>query len=220
MPTTLADKATLAIQQAIITGELEAGSKINEQALAAKYGISRGPLREALQTLEQQRLVVRQPNVGARVAALSLDELHQLYELRAVLESMACQLAAQHITTDLKQQLTRLIEQQSQAFQNGRDFHMSDDVDFHHCIIQASQNRYLQDSLTGGLYHLVRMYRYQCTGESRPTRAIEEHAAIAKAIIKGDGELASLLMKRHIQTGLKNTARKLQQKMEQELHND
>ncbi|GLS82126.1 GntR family transcriptional regulator [Paraferrimonas haliotis] len=219
-PITLADKATASLQQAIITGELEAGSKINEQALAAKYGISRGPLREALQSLQRQRLVVRLPHVGARVARMSLEELHELYELRAVLEGMACQLAAENVTPELTQQLQQLIQQQREQLTKGADFHVGADVDFHYCIIKASNNRYLQDSLTGGLYHLVRMYRFQCTGEQRPTKAIEEHAAIANAIISGDGELASLLMRRHIHTGLTNTASKLKNKIEQELSHD
>ncbi len=61
---TLVDQILVQIQTSIIKGELAPGSKINEQALALKYGISRGPTREALQLLERQRLVVRIPHVA------------------------------------------------------------------------------------------------------------------------------------------------------------
>ncbi|QYJ94086.1 GntR family transcriptional regulator [Shewanella spartinae] len=207
---TLADKALQAIQTSIIKGELPPGSKINEQMLAQRYGISRGPTREALLTLERRRLVVRIPHVGARVAQLSIDELNDLYRLRSVLEGMACELAAKHITPTALMQLQRLMDNQEAALAKGDTYFQQDgDVDFHYRIIRASGSRHLQETLIGNLYHLLRMYRYQCTSESRPTRAIAEHRRIVEAIAAGDGELASLLMRRHIEQGRINTEKRL-----------
>ncbi|QYJ97942.1 GntR family transcriptional regulator [Shewanella alkalitolerans] len=207
---TLADKALQAIQTSIIKGELAPGSKINEQMLAQRYGISRGPTREALLTLERRRLVVRIPHVGARVAQLSIDELNDLYRLRSVLEGMACELAAKHITPTALMQLQRLMDSQEAALAKGDTYFQQDgDVDFHYRIIRASGSRHLQETLIGNLYHLLRMYRYQCTSESRPTRAIAEHRRIVEAIAAGDGELASLLMRRHIEQGRINTEKRL-----------
>ncbi|WP_434086783.1 GntR family transcriptional regulator [Shewanella rhizosphaerae] len=207
---TLADKALQAIQTSIIKGELAPGSKINEQMLAQRYGISRGPTREALLTLERRRLVVRIPHVGARVAQLSIDELNDLYRLRSVLEGMACELAAKHITPTALMQLQRLMDSQEAALAKGDTYFQQDgDVDFHYRIIRASGSCHLQETLIGNLYHLLRMYRYQCTSESRPTRAIAEHRRIVEAIAAGDGELASLLMRRHIEQGRINTEKRL-----------
>lgn len=207
---TLADQILVQIQTSIIKGELPAGSKINEQALAEKYGISRGPTREALQTLERQRLVVRVPHVGARVAQLTVSELNDLYQLRSVLEGMACELAATRITPLQLEKLQNLLAIQEAALAKGDTYFQEEgDVDFHYQIIQASGNKHLQETLVGGLYHLLRMYRYQCTNKNRPVKAIAEHRRIVDAIAQRDGELASLLMRRHIEQGRKNTELRL-----------
>ncbi|QSX35561.1 GntR family transcriptional regulator [Shewanella avicenniae] len=209
---TLVEQILVQIQESIIRGELRPGSKINEQALAEKYGISRGPTREALQQLERQRLVVRIPHVGARVATLTVEELNDLYELRSTLEGMACELAAKRISEQQLEQLWALLEKQEADLARGDSYFQQDgDVDFHYQIIQASGNRHLQETLIGGLYHLLRMYRYQCTSSSRPVRAIAEHRRIVEAIAAGDAELAGLLMRRHIEQGRQNTQQRLQQ---------
>jgi len=207
---TLADKVLSEIQTSIIKGELPAGSKINEQTLARKYGISRGPTREALQTLEQRRLIVRVPHVGARVAELTVDELNDLYQLRSVLECMACELAAQNITQVQLEKLQQVLKKQETALSDGDSYFQEEgDVDFHYQIIQASGNKHLQETLVGGLYHLLRMYRYQCTNKSRPVQAIADHRRIVEAIASRDCELAGLLMRRHIEQGRINTAKRL-----------
>ncbi|MBM7072354.1 GntR family transcriptional regulator [Shewanella sp. 202IG2-18] len=214
---TLVDQILIQIQNSIITGEIPAGSKINEQSIAKQYGISRGPTREALQTLERQRLVVRAPHIGARVAQLTVKELNELYQLRSVLEGMACELASNRISQTEMQSLQALLERQEQALVDGdHDFQQQSEIDFHYQIIQASDNRHLQETLTGSLYHLIRMYRFQTSGDERPTSAIAEHRRIIDAIADGDGELANLLMRRHIERGRKNTEIKLIERQKQQ----
>ncbi|MBV7316777.1 GntR family transcriptional regulator [Shewanella sp. NIFS-20-20] len=206
----LVDQILEQLQTSIIKGDIPSGSKINEQDLAARFGISRGPTREALQALERQRLVVRAPHVGARVAKLSIEELNELYQLRSVLEAMACELAARHITSEQLDKLHKLINDQELALNHSDPyFQQQGDVDFHYQIIVASGNRHLQETLMGGLYHLLRMYRYQTSNRKRPTEAIAEHKKIVEAIAAQDGELAALLMRRHIERGRQSTARKL-----------
>ncbi|MCE9781480.1 GntR family transcriptional regulator [Shewanella algae] len=209
---TLVDQILVQIQTSIIKGELAPGSKINEQALALKYGISRGPTREALQILERQRLVVRIPHVGARVADMTVTELNDLYELRSTLEAMACELAAKRITDEQLSQLWQLLARQEAALAEGDTYFQEEgDVDFHYQIIRASGNKHLQETLIGGLYHLLRMYRYQCTNKNRPVKAIAEHRRIVEAIAQRDAELAGLLMRRHIEQGRRNTELRLKQ---------
>ncbi|GAB1147083.1 GntR family transcriptional regulator [Shewanella algae] len=209
---TLVDQILVQIQTSIIKGELAPGSKINEQALALKYGISRGPTREALQILERQRLVVRIPHVGARVAAMTVAELNDLYELRSTLEAMACELATKRITDEQLSQLWQLLARQEAALAEGDTYFQEEgDVDFHYQIIRASGNKHLQETLIGGLYHLLRMYRYQCTNKNRPVKAIAEHRRIVEAIAQRDAELAGLLMRRHIEQGRRNTELRLKQ---------
>ncbi|MFN3786234.1 MAG: GntR family transcriptional regulator, partial [Thiothrix sp.] len=95
---TLADVASTKLTQAIITGELLQGQKLNEAELAERYGIGRGPLREALRQLEGMRLVKRIPHAGARVVELDKEMMADLYAVREALEGMACRMAAQRMT--------------------------------------------------------------------------------------------------------------------------
>ncbi|QDF65842.1 GntR family transcriptional regulator [Shewanella sp. SNU WT4] len=206
----LVDRLLLQLQTSIIKGEIPSGSKINEQEVAERYGISRGPAREALQALERQRLVVLIPHIGARVARLSITELNELYQLRSVLEAMACELAAQNITPEQLDKLYKLIDIQQLALSHSDPyFQQQGDIDFHYQIIEASGNRHLQATLMGSLYHLLRMYRYQTSNHQRPIQAIAEHKLIVEAIAAKDGELAALLMRRHIERGRQSTELKL-----------
>ncbi len=212
---TLADRTLTQLQHAIIGGELRPGSKINEQEIAARFGVSRGPLREALQRLEQRRLVERIPHVGARVATLTEARLNDLYQVRAELEAMACRLAARRIDPEQLAQLHRLLDRQERVFSSQPITEFQDDIDFHYGIIQASGNQTLIATLTGDLYHQLQMYRYQCSSGRRPLEALAQHRAILAAIADGDGELAAMLMRRHIEAGARHTRQVLRQKMEE-----
>ena len=208
---TLSEQVFRSIQAAIICGDIAPGSKISEPELARTYGISRGPLREAIHRLEGQRLLVRVPHVGARVVALSHAELIELYEIRESLESMACRLAAQRMTLAEVDQLRSVLDthERDASFQAGVGYYQQEgDYDFHYKIIQGSGNHMLMQLLTEELYQLVRMYRIQySTTPNRPQQAFKEHHGILDAIAAGDGELAELLMRRHIAASRRNIER-------------
>jgi len=212
---TLADRTLSELQNAIIQGDLAPGSKINEQELAARYGVSRGPLREALQRLEQRRLVERIPHVGATVVRLTPEKLRDLYQVRAELEAMACRLAAQRITPSQVNALTELLDRQQVVFSQPELPPIQDDIDFHFGLIQASGNSTLITTLTGDLYYQLQMYRNQCSSGRRPLEALAQHRRILDAVAQGDGELAALLMRRHIEAGARHTAQLLRQTMEE-----
>ena len=212
-----ADNATLAehvfrsIQAAIVKGEIAPGSKISEPELARTYGISRGPLREAIHRLEGQKLLVRIPHVGARVVSLSHAELIELYEIRESLEGMACRLAAERMSDTEIEELRRVLgtHERDEAFQAGVGYYQQEgDFDFHYRIIQGSGNRTLAKLLCDELYQLVRMYRIQFSATpNRPHQAFAEHHRILDAIADRDGELAELLMRRHIAASKRNVER-------------
>ncbi len=208
---TLSEQVFRSIQAAIICGDIAPGSKISEPELARTYGISRGPLREAIHRLEGQRLLVRVPHVGARVVALSHAELIELYEIRESLESMACRLAAQRMTLAEVNQLRSVLDthERDASFQAGVGYYQQEgDYDFHYKIIQGSGNHMLMQLLTEELYQLVRMYRIQySTTPNRPQQAFKEHHGILDAIAARDGELAELLMRRHIAASRRNIER-------------
>lgn len=210
---TLADRVSGQLITAIVRGDIPPGQKISEPELARTYGISRGPLREAIRQLEGMRLVVRIPHVGARVVSLTPEELIEIYRIREALEGMACRLAAKNMSTDEIHSLRELLYQHERNIQeiDGRAYFQKEgDLDFHYRIVQASKNAKLFELLGSELYHLVRMYRYQFSvSKSRPQRALKEHHRILDAIEEKDGELAELLMRRHIGRARRNIEERL-----------
>jgi len=205
---TLSDHVLRLIQSAIVKGEIAPGSKISEPELARAYGISRGPLREALHRLEGRKLLVRVPHVGARVVSLSRQELSELYQIRESLEGMACRLAAERMRPKQIEELRDVLREheRDEAFQAGRGYYQQEgDYDFHYRIVQGSENRMLFRLLCDELYQLARMYRIQYSATpNRPGQAYAEHHRILDAIAEGDGELAEVLMRRHIRTSRLN----------------
>lgn len=144
---TLSEHVFRLIQAAIVKGEIAPGSKISEPELARTYGISRGPLREAIHRLEGQKLLVRVPHVGARVVSLSHAELVELYEIRESLEGMACRLAAERMTQQEIDELRQVLElhEQDAAFKAGVGYYQQEgDFDFHYRIIQWQRQSHRQ----------------------------------------------------------------------------
>lgn len=210
---TLADKVCEQIVTAIVVGEIPPGQKISEPELARTYGISRGPLREAIRRLEGLRLIERKPHVGARVVKLSIKELVEIYRVREALEGMACRMAAEFMPDDEIASLRALLDEHERNVEQleGRSYFQKEgDLDFHYRIVQGSKNSKLLELLGSDLYHLVRMYRYQFSvSSSRPKRALKEHRQIVDAIEARDPELAEMLMRRHISAARKNIEAKL-----------
>jgi len=210
---TLADQIFTRMRREIVEGQIPPGSKMNEPELARRYGISRGPLREAMRRLESSSLVVRRPNVGARVIDLSIAQLLDLYYLREALEGLASRLAAERMSATEVEELRALIalHERQVAQDRGLAYYQSEgDLDFHFCIVRGSHNARLQDLLGNDLYHLVRMYRCQfgMVGPRAPT-ALREHGQIVEAIAGRDGELAEILMRRHIRASRQQVERRL-----------
>ncbi|WP_295387833.1 GntR family transcriptional regulator [uncultured Thiodictyon sp.] len=210
---TIADRVFGQLRLAIVEGEIPAGSKISEPEVAARLGISRGPLREAMRRLESCNLVERRPNVGARVITLSNAQLIEIYLIREALEGMAARLAAERMAADSIKDLKALLEQHRREI--ARDdwqayFQKEGDMDFHYRIVQGSGNQRLIGILCDDLYHLARMYRCQFGMISDRARdALKEHELIVDAIAERDGELAELMMRRHIRASRQNVERRL-----------
>jgi DNA-binding GntR family transcriptional regulator len=198
----LVDVVAERIEAAIISGTLEPGSRLSEQALASSLGVSRGPLREAIRRLEGRKLLERTPNIGVRVAALSLKDLNEILQVREALEGMACGLAAINMTDTDIAALKRLLDEheQQKSVREGRGYYQeSKDVDFHFRIVQGSRNERLIQMLTGDLYYLLRVYRYKSS--TKPGRALEalvEHKAIVDAIERHDAPAAEQAMRAHL----------------------
>lgn len=210
---TLADRLAETLITAVVRGEIPAGARINEPALAKRFDVSRGPLREAIRRLEGLHLVRRIPHAGVRVVTLDATQLTEIYEMREALEGMAARLAARNMSAAEVADLKSLLddhERQIEAAGGSEYYQREGDFDIHHRIIRGSGNERLVNFLCGELYHLVRMFRYRSSlVASRPQRALAEHRAITAAIEQHDEELAEMLMRRHIS----NARRSIEQQL-------
>jgi DNA-binding GntR family transcriptional regulator len=210
---TTSDKVFEQLQHAIVEGVMAAGSKISEPELAKRYEISRSTLREALNRLEKCHLIERKANIGSRVVDCTIEGLLELYITREALEGMACRQAALNMTDEEIVDMQNMLAQHAgdKALQDGVAYYQEEgDVDFHYKVILGSHNQQLINLICGQLYHLVRMYRCQFGMHSpRATRAFTEHSNIIEAISDRDGELAELLMRRHIAASRKNIENKI-----------
>ena len=199
---TLSEQVFHTLKEAIITGELAQGGKITEDDLAKKYGISRGPLREAIRKLESLRLLVRIPHAGTRVVTLTLQMIEEIYIVREALEGMSARLAALQMSDSEIKELQQLLDTHESNIDKsaGKEyFQREGDLDFHYCIAKASKNEWLMQLLGSELYQLLRMCRHRSSqAPERPLIALAEHKQIVTAIANHDAELAELLMRRHI----------------------
>jgi DNA-binding GntR family transcriptional regulator len=199
----LVDELVERLQRAIASGELAPGARVREAPLAAKLGVSRGPLREAICRLEGRKLVVRTPNLGTRVAAISARDLEELLVLREALEGMACRLAAAAMTDAELADLNTALGRQAGSDPGKAlpDYFHQDaaDFDIHRRIVRGARNRRLAELLYDDIHHLVRIYRYRgAAAPGRYAEAYAEHQAIVAALAARDAEAAEAAMRRHL----------------------
>jgi len=217
MDMTQTDKVYFHLLDSIVSGRIEPGTRLREVDLSRDLGIGRGPLREAIHRLESRKLVSKIPHVGAQVIGFDLKEFIEIYQIRENLEALACELAAQNMTDEDHQQLHALLKRHADYLSaNNGDAYIDQDVDldFHFQIIQCSKNNWLIRLLCDELYHRVRMYRVQTSQfRSHPEQALLEHQQIFQALTNRDGELAALLMKRHISAARRSLEANLKTKM-------
>lgn len=198
----LSDRVFEQIKSAIVDGELPQGTKLTEDDLAQRYGVSRGPLREAIRKLESLQLIVRIPRSGMHVVRVTRQMMRELYEVREVLEGLAARVAAESMPEHEINELHALLNRHETHIRQhrGKTYLLEEgDLDFHIRIARASRNEWLSDLLGSKIYQLLRMCRQRSSkAPDRPLRALEEHRRVLEAIENRDPQLAELLMRRHI----------------------
>jgi DNA-binding GntR family transcriptional regulator len=200
---TLAEQLFQKLSEAIMSGELPLGSKISEPALAKRYGVSRGPLREALHRLQERKLITRSANQGARVIQRTPEMLYSLFTVREALEGMAVREAVARCTLDEIRGFRESIlghEAALKALPEWEPYVLGEPhQDFHYLIAHASRNPLLIELLCSELYPLLRLFRARSNETlERRERSVLEHKRILSAIEDRDVELAEMLMRRHI----------------------
>lgn len=187
------------LRDAIVTGRMRPGQPLVESRLANDLGMSRTPIREAIKRLEQEGLVQIVPYKGATVTTLSLDDVREIFELRAALEGWAARQAAGRIRPAQVKTLEGLIRQMRQAEKRNAIREFFDlDTAFHRDITSVAGNRRIAgilDTLVGQT-NRIRVLSMKMPG--RISRSVAEHLGILEALRKKDGELAEREMRTHI----------------------
>lgn len=204
----LADQAFQKLVEAISRGDFEPGQAIKEVRIAKQLGISRGPLREAMNRLEARNLVERRARFGVHIVRLSQKDLAELFTVREALEGMACRLAATSMSDQEIDALSNLLEEhgRSKGLRTGSDYYQgSADEDFHFRIVRGSSNTRLIKALCEDLYYQIRIYRYRSSvSPGRAHAAFEEHKAIVQALRARDPNRAEAAMRKHISNAQAN----------------
>jgi DNA-binding GntR family transcriptional regulator len=200
---TLAEQLFHRLSEAIMTGELPLGSKISEPALAKHYGVSRGPLREALHRLQERKLITRSANQGARVIQRTPEMLYNLFIVREALEGMAVREAVSRCSVEEIRRFRESVlshEAALKALPELEPYILSEPhQDFHYLIVHASRNPLLIELLCSELYPLLRLFRVKSNETlERREKSVMEHKRILSAIEERDAELAEMLLRRHI----------------------
>jgi DNA-binding GntR family transcriptional regulator len=195
-PVPLRESVYSAILDMIVSRNLQPGQHLVESELAVMLGVSRQPVREALQWLKNDGWVDLRPGLGAFVHSPTVEEADQLLAVRSLLETESARLAAQHATEDGVERLRDLCQQGYKALE-------SDDVaalvalnaELHVTVMRLSGNDVLVE-LAGQVDRRVRWY-YTPVARHRGVQSWQEHSALIDAIAAGDADRAAAVMAAH-----------------------
>jgi phosphonate utilization transcriptional regulator len=185
------------IEQLILRGELAIGQRLNESELAARFGTSRGPIREALRALEESRLVRAEKNRGVFVREISVAEADEIYDVREALDQLIGQRVAERATAPQLRGLEVLLaEMDATGMEDVKSYHALN-LKFHDMLVEFAGNARLTESyrlLTKGLL-LFRLRGLQDGGGFAVSNT--EHRAVVDAIAARDGVRAGCLLRQH-----------------------
>ena len=185
------------LRRAILGGRYKPGERLVEDRLSADLGVSRIPVREALQLLSAEGLIELQPRRGASVAAVSTEVAREMVEVRALLEGLNARLAARRHEPGVVADLRETLRKGNAAAISGSVEELVDlNSEFHDLLAKAGRNTILWDIMRGLRERTSLVFAANSKGRAKEDW--QEHSGILAAVIDGDEELASLLATRHV----------------------
>ena len=188
-----------ALEEDILTGSLKPGTRLDETMLADRFGVSRTPIREALQQLAAAGLIQIQPRRGATVVELPASTLVEMFDVMAELEAMAVRLASRRHTDEDRKAVLDAMKACKSAAKSGdvEAYYYANEV-FHYALYEASHHAFLIEQCRQ-LHRRLKPYRrLQLRMRQRMATSLAEHQAIADAVLAFDGDRASQLARDHI----------------------
>ena len=192
------DLAYERIKEMIITAKLPPGALLTEGELASQLGMGRMPVREAMQRLAQDDLVMIVPRKGSFVLPIQVEDLQKIFELRVTLECLSCQLAAERITDEELKKLEAMFENVD-SLDEGSEEHVRIDRAFHRAIVAATRNEYLQRAVERTLNLAIRLLYVSGSRMAKVGEIAEEYRRVLDALRRRDGKAAAEAMRAHIE---------------------
>jgi DNA-binding GntR family transcriptional regulator len=212
IPENLTQQAYRAIRDEILNGKIDAQQHLTETFFATRYGISKSPIREALNRLESEGLITIIPRRGAFVREFSIHDVEEIYELRELLETQVVRNAVLD-----KKALANLREivstAQASLEKHDKSSYILGDAAFHTTLAKASSNLRLRKILES-MHNQMQMLRRQ-TFELSSHNSVKQHIQILAALEKGQRDKAARLMTEHILAVRKRLVDHLKKKQEQ-----
>ncbi len=196
------EQAQQLIRSFILEGVYPPGGRLSELALSHKLGISRSPVREALQRLANEGLIELVSRKGAFVVHFDAERVQALFEVREALDGMVARLAAQRAEPADLQELRKTLGNTKAILDRSEESSYPEDLDFHRQLAVIAKNRWLAEKMAE-IETQVRLARAR--SGARPSRAKDayaEHLAILNAVAAGDPDKAEHEMRQHIRNAL------------------
>ncbi|NMF86908.1 GntR family transcriptional regulator [Aromatoleum petrolei] len=195
----LVEQVHKAILEEISGGRLRPGSRIIQEQVAKELGVSRQPVQQALALLRNQGVLRDAPGRGLLVAPLDVKYVRDMYDMRAVIEGLACRRAAELNARQAKAKGPALIRAGRKAVAAGDCNNMiSADMAFHHFIYTLSENPFVATAMDAHWTNTQRVMGEVLTNEEQPRNVWGQHEAMLDAIAAGDAQKAEELGRQHI----------------------
>lgn len=204
------------IRQAVTSGRFVPGQRLSERELAAQYGVSRTPIREAFRHLIQEGLVVYKPNSGYRIIPLSEELARHILVVRETLESMAARLAVRRDPKGTAETMAKTIAKARRAHREGQLSELiTANQGFHQALVESSGNPVLS-----AMYHTLQGYiglmmSVSLSWPRRPMETIAEHGEIIRALKSQDPDAAEKAVRKHIRSAYEGVLRNVRQYLNQ-----
>ena len=195
---TLAEQIAARVRDDVLSGQLPAGRRLSQEALAEQYAVSRVPVRDALRMLHAEGLVSTHPRFGTTVAALSAPDLEELYELRLALEPLVSRLATPHMRSSDVEEMQRQLETMAAARRDSRAWFVAHAA-FHRALNERSGRQrmcVLVDNLRAQTERYVRAYQVL---EWPATELQREHELVLAAVRQGDPDEVAVVVRQHLE---------------------
>jgi len=198
-PGTRADEIRQAIEKEIFQGLLRPGSRLDEESLASRFGLSRTPVREAILQLVYSGLVIKKPRQGAVVAPLDLHRMVQMFEVMSDIEGLCARYAARRMSPEEKSSLAAMVgEAEALCAAHDLDGYYAVNRAFHDAVYDGSHNEILKEMARSLFARLAPYRRYQLNHPGRIESSLAEHAEVVAAIAAADPDRAQVVMRKHV----------------------